>query len=53
MEFLDDGIKELKKILVGLNIAIIMSEIENQDLLDLIDLKFEWANKKKEKAKRH
>lgn len=38
--------------LVGLNIAAIISEIDNQDILCLINLKAKRSNKKKEKVKR-
>lgn len=39
--------------LVGLDTTAIISKTKNQNLPDLIDLETEWANKKKEKAKRH
>ncbi len=38
--------------LVGLDIAAVIPETDDQDLLDLIDLKVECANKKKEKSER-
>lgn len=47
-----DDTDELDKMLVGLDTTNIISETNNQDLLDLIDSEVEWANKKKEKAKK-
>ncbi len=52
-EFSEGNINELNKMLVGLDIATVISETDNQNLIDLIDLEVEWANKKKEKAKRY
>ncbi len=51
-ELLDGSTKESNKMLVRLDIAAIIPETDNQDLLDLIDLEAEWVNKKKEKAER-
>lgn len=39
--------------LVGLDIATIISETDKQDLLHLIDLETKWAKKKKEKAEKY
>ena len=46
------GIEKSNRILIGVNIAIIISKTNNQDLLNLIDLEVKRANKKNEKAER-
>ena len=51
-EFLNCGMEESNKMLVKLNTATIILEIDNQNLLNLINLEAEWANKKKEKAEK-
>ncbi len=53
MELPDSGTEELNRMLVGLNTAVVIPETDDQDLPDLIDLKVERANKKKEKVKRY
>lgn len=50
-ELLDGVMEKLNRMLVGLNIAVVISETNNQDLPDPIDLEVERANKKKKKAK--
>lgn len=45
--------EESKRILIGLNIAAVISETNNQDLLDSMNLEIERANKKKKKLRRH
>lgn len=52
MELSDGDIEESNKILVGLDIAIIIPETDNQDLLELIDFKAKRVNKMKKKAER-
>lgn len=52
MEFPDSSMEESNWMLVVLDIAAIIPETDNQDLPDLIDLKVEQANKKKDKAER-
>ena len=49
-EFSDGGMDKSNKILVRLDIAAVILEINNQNLLNLINLKAEWVNKKKEKV---
>lgn len=39
--------------LVGLDIAAIILETNNQNLLNIIDLKIKWINNKKEKTERY
>ena len=51
-ELPDGGIKKSNRMLVGLDIAVVIPETDNQDVPDFIDLEAKWANKKKEKAKR-
>ena len=51
-ELLDSNTKELNKMLVELDIATVILEINYQDLSNLIDLKVKQANKKKEKAEK-
>lgn len=48
----DDGTKEINKILIRLNIDVVISETDDQYLLDLIDLKTEQAKKKKKKVEK-
>lgn len=51
-ELSESDMEESNKMLVGLDTASVIPETDKQDLLDLIDLEFEQANKKKEKAER-
>ena len=51
-ELSDGGTKESNRLLLGLNTALVISEINNQYLLDLIDSKVKRVNKKKEKIER-
>ena len=51
-KLLDNGIKELNRILVGLNTIAVILKTNNSDLLDLIDLEAKRVNKKKEKVER-
>ena len=48
----DGGMDKSNRILIGLDIAAVILETDDQDLLDLIDLETEQANKKKEKTER-
>ncbi len=45
--------EKLNKILVGLDTATVIPDIDDQDLSDRIDSKVEQAKKKKEKVERH
>lgn len=44
--------EESNKMLIGLDIAIVIRKANDQDLLDLIDLEGERADKKKEKVEK-
>lgn len=48
----NSGTEESNKMLVGLDIAAVISETDDQDLSDLIDLEVKQANKKKKKVER-
>ena len=50
IELPNSNIEESDKILIGLDTVIVIPKTDNQDLLDLINLEIQWANKKKEKV---
>lgn len=52
LELLKGSMEKSNKMFVGLDTIAVISETNNWDLPDLIDLEVEWANKMKEKAKR-
>ena len=52
IELSDGDTEESNRILIGLEITTVIPKTNDQDLLDLIDLEVEQANKKKEKTKR-
>lgn len=52
MKLPDSGIEKLNKILVELDTAAVILEINDQDPTDLIDSEAKWVNKKKEKARK-
>lgn len=52
-ELPDSVMEKLNKILVGLDTATVIPDIDDQDLSDRIDSKVEQAKKKKEKVERH
>lgn len=52
MKLPDGGIKELSRMLVGLDTSIVIPKIDKQNPSHLINLEIEPANKKKEKAER-
>lgn len=51
-KLLDDSMRELNKLLVRLNTAVIISDNNNQHLMILIDSEAEQKNKMKEKTKK-
>lgn len=51
-EHSDGGIEKSNKLLIELNTTAIIPEINNQNLMDLIDLKVKRINRKKEKFER-
>lgn len=51
-ELPDSGMEKSNRILIGLDTVAIIPETDNQHLPNLIDSEAEWANKKKEKAKK-
>ena len=53
IELSNGNTNKSNKMLIGLNIATIISKTNNQDLIDLIVLKTKQANKKKEKIGRY
>lgn len=52
MKILNSGLEKINKMLVGLDKTAIIPKINKKDLLYLIVLEAEYANKKKEKDKR-
>lgn len=51
-KFPDNDTKKSNRILVRLDIAIVILETDDQDLLDQIDLEAKQVNKKNKKAER-